>query len=60
MNDPSIAANLLRELEARQDEVLLKLEELNQRLERTLAEWLRAQAARSAHEQAGLSVARAA
>ena len=32
--------SLLKDLEARQDDVLRKLDELNQRLEATLAKWL--------------------
>ncbi|MCE5268397.1 MAG: hypothetical protein LLG00_10975 [Planctomycetaceae bacterium] len=33
--------DLLRDLEARQDELMVRLEELDKRIERTLAEWQR-------------------
>jgi hypothetical protein len=38
MNTPVLQFSLITDLEARQDDLILRLEELNKRVERTLAE----------------------
>ena len=45
MDECALQANPLPDLEARQDEVLRRLEELDVRVERVLAEWLSEKAA---------------
>lgn len=39
MSQPQRPATFLEELEARQDEVLLQLDDLNQRVEQLLRQW---------------------
>lgn len=39
VTEPSLRGSLLEELDARQDEVLAQLEDLNKRLEQVLSAW---------------------